>query len=171
MSEFRNDLVGALDVAHVICGLLIEHDTARNGFEGLHSWQGEAFNAIKYEGRIERMEDHLNAIAERDLDSKTAIDLLKFEMRHVHNFLAGILASWRRWRNKKGQRQEIGSDEQNSRNNRDHRTISGLKGKSKRGLETLKILFTSLIAILAELFPGLKAIFEVAKEGIEHFTT
>lgn len=171
MTAFRNDLSGSLDAAHEICGLLTDYDPTRKILKGLHRWQGEAFEAIQYEGGIERIEDQLNAIAEQDTDSKTAVGLLKAEVRETYSLLTEIVATWEKWKNNKEQRREIETNERNSRNNREQRNLSSVKNQSKYGLGTLKIVLTSLIAILAELFPGLKAILEAVKEGVEHFTT
>lgn len=158
MTAFSNDLRAALQAAHSICGYLLKDDPMRASFSQVHVWQDEAFQGLADHERIERLESALDTNAAKDSDWKTGVSLAKSETGVIRSLLEGLLGRWRPGNGGNSQADHL------TRRARD------LRRDSKRGLNLLKILLTSLIAIVGALIPGIASILEAVKEAVEHFT-
>ncbi|HHA2786201.1 TPA: hypothetical protein ACOEPM_001247 [Stenotrophomonas maltophilia] len=158
MTAFSDDLRAALKTAHSISEYLLKDDPMRAAFSQVHGWQGEAFQGLANHERIEQIEAALDMNAEKDSDWKTGVGLVKSETGVISRVLEEVLGRWRRGNGGNGQADHL------TRRARD------LRRDSKRGLNLLKILLTSLIAIVGALIPGIASILEAVKEAVEHFT-
>lgn len=158
MTAFSNDLRATLEAAHGICGYLLKDDPMRAAFNQVHVWQNEAFQGLAEDERIERLEAALDANAAKDPDWQTGVSLAKSETGVIRSVLQGLLGRWRP------------GNGDNSQSDHMTRRARDLRRDSKRGLNLLKILLASLIAIVGDLIPGITSILEAVKESVEHFT-